>query len=74
MFKIFRDAFVVEEANTFIYFYTHPNKFSFLPSPKGEGKNEGIHLTTYITFNALSKCVAQVQKQVKRTYRYPFLG
>ena len=27
--------------------YTNPNKFSLLPSPKGEGQDEGIHITTY---------------------------
>jgi hypothetical protein len=26
---------------------TKPNKFSLLPSPKGEGQDEGIHITTY---------------------------
>jgi len=27
--------------------YTNPNKFSLLPSPKGEGQDEGIHITTF---------------------------
>jgi hypothetical protein len=26
---------------------TNPNKFSLLPSPKGEGQDEGIHITTF---------------------------
>jgi len=27
--------------------YTNPNKFSLLPSPKGEGQDEGIYITTF---------------------------
>jgi hypothetical protein len=27
--------------------YTNPNKFSLLLSPKGEGQDEGIHITTF---------------------------
>ena len=26
---------------------TNPNKFSLLPSPKAEGQDEGIHITTF---------------------------
>jgi len=26
---------------------TNPNKFSLLSSPKGEGQDEGIHITTF---------------------------
>ena len=32
----------IQDANN-----TNPNKFSLKPSPKGEGQDEGIHITTY---------------------------
>ena len=27
--------------------YTNSNKFSLIPSPKGEGQDEGFHITTF---------------------------
>ena len=54
-----------------LYGNTNPNKFSLLPSPKGEGQDEGIHITTFWDWYYLRSWFDKLTHE--RNHTLPFL-